>query len=110
MLLILTGALPSRLQEASHCHCLPPAPADVASRRPLPPSLAAAAGRRNYAEFLSQYSPPLPGRFVDVDSGAQLGPCPDLAAVTHGQRPGIGGAPERVYAAGKDVVSGGGVG
>ena len=79
------------------------------SRRPLPP-LAAAAGRRNYAEFLSQYSPPLPGRFVDVDSGAQLGPCPDLAAVTHGQRPGIGGAPERVYAVGKDLVSGGGVG
>lgn len=63
------------------------------------------AGRRNFADFLHQYLPPLPGRYVDVDSGAALGPCPDLAAVTHGQRPGIGGAADRMYAVGKDVVS-----
>ncbi|EFN55599.1 hypothetical protein CHLNCDRAFT_35486 [Chlorella variabilis] len=61
-------------------------------------------GRRNFAAFLGQYLAPLPGRYVDVGSGAVLGTCPDLAAVTHGQRPGIGGAPERVYAVGKDVV------
>ncbi|KAL4436704.1 hypothetical protein ABPG75_003843 [Micractinium tetrahymenae] len=61
-------------------------------------------GRRNFADFLSQYIPPLPGRFVDVETGGELGPCPDIAAVTHGQRPGIGGAAERVYAVGKDVV------
>ena len=63
-------------------------------------------GRRNFAAFLGQYLAPLPGRYVDVGSGAVLGTCPDLAAVTHGQRPGIGGAPERVYAVGKDVVRG----
>lgn len=74
-------------------------------RPPLPftPSCRRA-GRRNFGAFLSQYIPPMPGRYVDVDSGAELGPCPDLAAVTNGQRPGIGGAPERVYAVGKDVV------
>lgn len=67
------------------------------------PSLRAV-GRRNFADFLSQYIAPLPGRFVDVETGADLGPCPDIAAVTHGQRPGIGGAAQRVYAVGKDVV------
>ncbi|KAI3426035.1 hypothetical protein D9Q98_008003 [Chlorella vulgaris] len=63
-------------------------------------------GRRDFGDFLSQYISPQPGRYVDVDSGTVLGPCPDVAAVTHGQRPGIGGAPERVYAVGKDVVQG----
>lgn len=61
-------------------------------------------GRRNFADFLAQYTPPIPGTFVNVDSGLRMGPCPDIAAVTHGQRPGIGGAAERVYAVGKDVV------
>jgi hypothetical protein len=65
------------------------------------------AGRRDFGDFLSQYISPQPGRYVDVDSGTVLGPCPDVAAVTHGQRPGIGGAPERVYAVGKDVVRSG---
>ncbi len=68
------------------------------------PSLPAAAGRRNFGDFLSQYLPALPGTYVDVDSGQRLGPCPDLHAVTHGQRPGIGGAHDRVYCVGKDVV------
>lgn len=63
-------------------------------------------GRRNFGDFLSQYLPPLPGAYVDVDSGRRLGPCPDLHAVTHGQRPGIGGAHDRVYCVGKDVVRG----
>ena len=53
---------------------------------------------------MEQYVPPLPGRYVDIDTGADLGPCPNMLAVTHGQRPGIGGAPARVYAAGKDMV------
>jgi tRNA-specific 2-thiouridylase len=76
------------------------------ARQDAPPCLPPCrrAGRRNFGAFLSQYIPPIPGRYVDVDSGAELGPCPDLAAVTNGQRPGIGGAPERVYAVGKDVV------
>ena len=61
-------------------------------------------GRRNFGEFLEEYVPPLAGRFVDVDSGKDLGPCSNLTAVTHGQRPGIGGATGRTYVAGKDVV------
>lgn len=66
-------------------------------------------GRRGLSLSLIQSPchspPPTLGSYVDVDSGRELGPCPDLAAVTHGQRPGIGGAADRVYAVGKDVVS-----
>jgi tRNA-specific 2-thiouridylase len=61
-------------------------------------------GRRNFGEFLEEYVAPLPGRFVDAESGAPLGGCRNVAAVTHGQRPGIGGAADRSYVAGKDVV------
>ena len=64
------------------------------------------AGRRSFGEFVSQYVPPLPGRYMDVDSGASLAPaCPNLLAVTHGQRAGLGGAADRVYVVGKDLVS-----
>ncbi len=62
-------------------------------------------GRRNFADFLSQYIPPLPGTYVSLDTGVPLGACPNILAVTHGQRPGIGGAAGRLYVAGKDVVS-----
>ena len=40
---------------------------------------------------------------MDVDTGADLGPCPNLLAVTHGQRPRLSGMPDRTYVAGKDV-------
>ena len=53
------------------------------------------AGRRSFGDFLAQYIEPCPGRFVCVDGGADLGPCPDVLAVTHGQRAGVGGAPQR---------------
>ena len=69
------------------------------------PVLVSAAGRRNFPDFLSQYIPPLPGTFVNSDSGEALGACPNILAVTLGQRPGIGGAAERTYVAGKDMVS-----
>ncbi|GAB4823030.1 hypothetical protein N2152v2_010076 [Parachlorella kessleri] len=62
-------------------------------------------GRRNFADFLAQYIPPLPGTFVSVDSGKALGVCPNILTVTLGQRPGIGGAAERTYVAGKDMVN-----
>lgn len=97
---------------SSPCPC-PPAVIILSSccsrcraERPNLPASRPCSGRRNFGDFLSQYLPPLPGAYVDVDSGRRLGPCPDLHAVTHGQRPGIGGAHDRVYCVGKDVVRG----
>ena len=52
-------------------------------------------GRRDFGEFIAEYAPPIPGRFLDVDSGAALGACPKLAALTHGQGAGISGLPEK---------------
>ena len=60
-------------------------------------------GRRNFSNFLSQYLPPLPGEFIDIESGEKLADCSDITSVTFGQRPGIGGASQRTYVAGKDV-------
>ena len=56
---------------------------------------ALSAGRRKFGDFLSQYVAPVPGRLVDVGSGADLGACPNVLALTHGQRAGIGGAAGR---------------
>ena len=52
-------------------------------------------GRRNFGAFIADYATPIPGTFVDVASGAILGACPNLAAVTHGQGAGISGLPEK---------------
>jgi tRNA-5-taurinomethyluridine 2-sulfurtransferase len=62
-------------------------------------------GRRNFADFLAEYIPPMPATFVDVDTGKRLGNCTNLLSLTHGQRAGLGGHLDRVYVAGKDVVS-----
>lgn len=53
------------------------------------------AGRRRFSEFLANFADPLPGDFVDVDTGVILGRCANLAAVTYGQRASIGGSPGR---------------
>ena len=53
------------------------------------------AGRRDFGDFMSQYVAPVPGQFVDVDSGRVLGPCSNILAVTWGQRSAIGGMPDR---------------
>lgn len=63
-------------------------------------------GRRNFAEFLEQYLPIVPGRFIDVDNGKDVGRCENILSVTIGQRPGIGGASDRTYVAGKDINTG----
>ncbi|KAL6784700.1 hypothetical protein ACKKBF_B02850 [Auxenochlorella protothecoides x Auxenochlorella symbiontica] len=60
-------------------------------------------GRRRFGAFLEQYLAPLPGRYRDVDSGADLGPAANLLALTLGQRASVGGGPQRAYVAGKDV-------
>lgn len=61
-------------------------------------------GRRNFADFLSEYVPAVPGKFIDVDTGRYVGTCRNITAVTLGQRPRIGGASDRMYIVGKDVV------
>jgi len=63
-------------------------------------------GRRNFAEFLEQYLPIVPGRFIDVENGKDVGRCENILTVTIGQRPGIGGASDRTYVAGKDINAG----
>jgi tRNA-specific 2-thiouridylase len=63
-------------------------------------------GRRNFAEFLEQYLPIAPGRFIDVESGKDVGQCENILTVTVGQRPGIGGASDRTYVVGKDINKG----
>lgn len=62
-------------------------------------------GRRNFSNFLSEYLSPIPGSFIDVDSGKNLGPCLDMLSVTTGQRPRLGGAPDRTYVVGKDMIN-----
>lgn len=61
-------------------------------------------GRRNFGAFLNEYVEPKPGTYVDVETGRNLGTCPDILAVTCGQRPGVGGLPERSYIVGKDTT------
>jgi len=63
-------------------------------------------GRRKFGEFLAEYSQPMAGLYVDVDSGETLGECPDMLALTHGQRAPLGGNADRMFVAGKDIVGG----
>jgi hypothetical protein len=63
-------------------------------------------GRRPFGEFIEQYVPPRPGRFLDAESGADLGPCRNLLALTPGQRAPISGGAARRYIAGKDLAAG----
>ncbi len=68
-----------------HIHCLFP-------RRHFLP---ANAGRRNFQQFLEQYSAAVPGTFVDVESGEDIGLCKNILTVTLGQKAGLGGQKER---------------
>lgn len=53
------------------------------------------AGRRKFGDFLAEYAAPMRGSYVDVDTGQVLGSCENMTAVTYGQRPSLGGSPER---------------
>ena len=53
------------------------------------------AGRRNFQEFLEEYSEAVPGVFIDVDEGEEIGKCPNILAITLGQKAGLGGQKER---------------
>ena len=56
------------------------------------------AGRRKFGDFLAQYAAPMAGTYTDVDTGATLGECGNMAAVTYGQRASIGGNSDRCFA------------
>ncbi|CAM6127299.1 unnamed protein product [Calypogeia fissa] len=60
-------------------------------------------GRRNFADFISEYVDMNCGPFISVEDGSQVGTHEGIAAYTHGQRARIGGKPEAFYVVGKDV-------
>jgi tRNA-specific 2-thiouridylase len=60
-------------------------------------------GRRDFGGFMKGYAAPVEGVFECVDSGRALAACPDLLALTLGQRARIGGSPVPLYVVGKDV-------
>jgi hypothetical protein len=62
-------------------------------------------GRRSFGEFIEGYVPTVPGRFLDADTGADLGACANLLALTNGQRAPLGGGLDRRYVAGRDLAA-----
>lgn len=62
-------------------------------------------GRRRFSDFLTDYVDSIPGTFIDIDTGKSIQECENITAMTIGQRPGIGGAAERSYVVGKDVLN-----
>lgn len=62
-------------------------------------------GERNFKQFLSQYIPPVPGNFEDLE-GNVVGTHDGIAFYTPGQRRGlgIGGPGEAWFVVGKDVA------
>lgn len=53
------------------------------------------AGRRNFGDFISDYTAPVAGDYVDVDTRRSLGPCVNMLAVTLGQGSRISGLSTR---------------
>ena len=53
------------------------------------------AGRREFGDFISDYTAPVPGHYVDVDTGRELGACANMLALTLGQGSGISGLGSR---------------
>ena len=53
------------------------------------------AGRRNFGDFISDYTAPVPAQYVDVDTGGTLGPCVNMLGVTLGQGSRISGLSTR---------------
>ncbi|CAL5219600.1 g1464 [Coccomyxa viridis] len=60
-------------------------------------------GRREFGDFISDYTAPVAGHYVDVDTGSVLGPCANMLALTLGQGSRISGLSTRMYVAGKDM-------
>ena len=53
-------------------------------------------GRRTFGDFISNYTEPVVGRFEDVTTGQDVGPCANMLAVTLGQGSGISGLKSRL--------------
>ena len=53
------------------------------------------AGRRSFGAFVEEYSKPVPGSFVDVESGLELGKCKNILSITLGQKSGLSGQKEK---------------
>lgn len=62
-------------------------------------------GRRNFADFLSDYIDMPCGPFIAVEGGSKVGTHDGLAAYTFGQRARIGGQAEAAFVVGKDVAN-----
>jgi len=62
--------------------------------------------RKTFGAFLGDFIDDRAGRFVDADSGADLGPAPSVLALTVGQRAKLGGRREPLFVVSRDVASG----
>lgn len=63
-------------------------------------------GKRTFENFLLQYLPPRPGRFVSIEDGRVLGTHQGWFLYTLGQRANIGGLREPWYVVEKDGAAG----
>lgn len=54
-------------------------------------------GRRNFADFISDYVPDKPGVFIDIDTGKIIGPHRGIHHYTIGQRCRLSGSITRMY-------------
>ena len=62
--------------------------------------------RKTFGAFLSDFIDDRAGRFVDADSGVDLGPAPSVLALTVGQRARLGGLRQPLFVVSRDVASG----
>jgi tRNA U34 2-thiouridine synthase MnmA/TrmU len=67
-------------------------------------------GKRSLGAFLGGYIPPVPGVFVDVETGREVGKCADAQAVTVGQSARVSGQKEKLYIVSTGLAAGTGTG
>ncbi|KAL1512866.1 hypothetical protein ABEB36_002378 [Hypothenemus hampei] len=60
-------------------------------------------GSRNFKDFIEQYIPDKPGKFIDIDTGETIGEHKGLHQWTLGQRSGLHGLPDPYFVCRKNV-------